>query len=152
MTSEIDMEQTLAIIKPDAVRQKKVGAIISEIEANGFGIAQVKRVDWKWNDAADFYEVHKQRPFFLELVQFMCSGPIFVLLLEKADAVDGWRELMGKTDPLSAAPGSSAGVSGRRFPKTRCMVPIRTKPPPERFVSFLEREDEEFPDSVEDHR
>lgn len=100
------MEQTLAIIKPDAVRQKKVGAIITEIEANDFGIVQVKRVDWKRDDAAAFYEVHKQRPFFHELAGFMCSGPIFVLLLEKENAVDGWRELMGKTDPLLAAPGT----------------------------------------------
>jgi len=100
------MEQTLAIIKPDAVGQKKVGAIIGEIENHGFGIVQIKKVEWKPDDAALFYDVHKTRPFFGELVEFMCSGPIFVLLLEKENAIVDWRELMGNTNPQLAIPGT----------------------------------------------
>jgi nucleoside-diphosphate kinase len=100
------MEQTLAIIKPDAVGQKKVGAIIGEIENHGFGIVQIKKVKWKPDDAALFYDVHKTRPFFGELVEFMCSGPIFVLLLEKENAIVDWRELMGNTNPQLAIPGT----------------------------------------------
>jgi len=100
------MEQTLAIVKPDAVRQKKVGAIISEIENNDFGIVQIKKIAWKADDAARFYDVHKTRPFFNELVEFICSGPIFVLLLEKENAIVEWRELMGSTNPQQAVPGT----------------------------------------------
>ncbi len=100
------MEQTLAIIKPTAVRRKLVGNIISEIEQNDFHIKKITVTRLSPEKAAAFYSVHRTRPFFQELVSFMSSGPIFVILLEKDQAVDDWRDLMGLTDPFTASPGT----------------------------------------------
>jgi nucleoside-diphosphate kinase len=106
------METTLAIIKPDAVEAKNSGQIINIIELNDFNIKDMKKIQLTKQDAEKFYEVHKERPFFQELVDYMVSGPVIVLALEKEDAVKAWRDTMGETDPLKARPGSIRAMFG----------------------------------------
>ena len=100
------MERTLCIIKPDAVKKKVQGNIIQIILDNGFKILGMKQVHLKKEQAQKFYEVHKERPFYGELVDFMISGPCIPIALEKENAVTGWRELIGATDPAEAAEGT----------------------------------------------
>jgi nucleoside-diphosphate kinase len=100
------MEQTLSIIKPDAVKKGVIGQIIDRFESNGLRIAAMKKMQLSEQVAGEFYEVHKERPFFGELVEFMTSGPVVVLVLEGDDAVAKNRELMGATDPKQAEPGT----------------------------------------------
>ncbi|NPA28841.1 MAG: nucleoside-diphosphate kinase [Epsilonproteobacteria bacterium] len=100
------MEQTLSIIKPDAVQKGVIGKIIDRFESNGLRIAAMKKVQLSTEDAGEFYAVHKERPFFGELVEFMTSGPVVVMVLEGENAVAKNRELMGATDPKEAAPGT----------------------------------------------
>ena len=100
------MEQTLSIIKPDAVKKGVIGKIIDRFESNGLRIAAMKKVQLSEQDAGEFYAVHKERPFFGELVEFMTSGPVVVMVLEGENAVAKNRELMGATDPKEAAPGT----------------------------------------------
>src|SRR3954465_12397468 len=95
-------ERTLAIIKPDAVERHLAGKIIQRIEAEGFQIRAMKRVNLSKKDAEGFYAVHRERPFFGSLTAFMSSGPAIVLVLEAADAIKKWRTLMGATDPAKA--------------------------------------------------
>lgn len=99
-------QRTLAIIKPDAVETKKVGAIIQRIEQEGFTIAALKRVHLSRKDAEGFYAVHRERPFFASLTEFMSSGPAVVLVLEAPDAIKKWRTLMGATNPANADAGT----------------------------------------------
>lgn len=100
------MQQTLSIIKPDAVKKNVVGKIISRFEEAGLRVAAIKRLQLDRQQAGKFYAVHKERPFFSDLMDFMVSGPIVVLVLEGDDAVAKNRELMGATDPKKAAPGT----------------------------------------------
>ena len=100
------MEQTLSIIKPDAVKKGVIGKIISRFETNGLRIAAAKKLLLSTEDAKKFYEVHKERPFYGELVEFMTSGPVVVMVLEGENAVAKNRELMGATNPKEAAPGT----------------------------------------------
>ena len=100
------MEQTLSIIKPDAVAKNVVGKILDRFESAGLRIAATKKVQLSRADAEAFYAVHKDRPFFGELVDFMVSGPVVVSVLEGENAVAKNRELMGATDPKEAAPGT----------------------------------------------
>ncbi|MCI7102976.1 MAG: nucleoside-diphosphate kinase [Campylobacter sp.] len=100
------MEQTLSIIKPDAVKKGVIGKIISRFETNGLRIAAAKKLKLSVDDAKKFYEVHKERPFYGELVEFMTSGPVVVMVLEGEGAVAKNRELMGATNPKEAAPGT----------------------------------------------
>lgn len=100
------MEQTLSIIKPDAVKKGVIGKIISRFETNGLRIAAAKKLLLSTDDAKKFYEVHKERPFYGELVEFMTSGPVVVMVLEGDNAVAKNRELMGATNPKEAAPGT----------------------------------------------
>lgn len=106
------MERTLAIIKPDAVKAKQVGNIIDIIENNDFSIVDIKKLKLDKKQAEQFYAVHKGKSFFNELVDFMVSGPIVVLALEKANAIKAWRELMGDTNPANAAPGTIRNLYG----------------------------------------
>ena len=92
-------ERTLAIIKPDAVERRLVGSIIQRIEDAGFDIRAMRHVTLSRADAEGFYAVHRQRPFFASLTEFMSSGPAVVLVLEAPDAIKKWRTLMGATDP-----------------------------------------------------
>jgi nucleoside-diphosphate kinase len=98
------MEQTLAILKPDAVRARNSGKIIDMIESHGFTIVEMKKLKLTKAQAEKFYDVHKKRPFFVELVEFMTSGPVVVMILSKDNAIADWRTLMGATNPAEAAP------------------------------------------------
>jgi len=100
------MEQTLSIIKPDAVKKGVIGKIIDRFESNSLKIAAMKKVELSQKDAENFYAVHAQRPFFGELVKFMTSGPVVVMVLEGENAVAKNRELMGATNPKEANPGT----------------------------------------------
>ncbi len=100
------MEQTLSIIKPDAVAKNVIGKIIDRFESNGLRIAAAKRLQLSRLDAEQFYAVHKDRPFFRDLVDFMVSGPVVVMVLEGENAVLKNRDLMGATDPKKADKGT----------------------------------------------
>jgi nucleoside-diphosphate kinase len=100
------VERTLSIIKPDATERNLTGNIIAMLENAGLRIIAQKRVRWSEDQAKKFYEVHKERPFYGELVAFMISGPIVLQVLEGEDAVAKNREVMGATDPAKAAPGT----------------------------------------------
>jgi nucleoside-diphosphate kinase len=100
------MQRTLAIVKPDAVERHLTGAILQRIEAAGFHIRAMKRVQLTRAEAEGFYAVHRERPFFGSLTSFMSSGPAVVLVLEAPDAIKKWRTLMGATDPAKADPGT----------------------------------------------
>src|SRR5262245_21573886 len=99
-------EQTLAIIKPDAVERRLAGRIMQRIEESGFQIRAMKRVHLTEKEAEGFYAVHRERPFFKSLTGFMSSGPAIVLVLEAVDAIKKWRTLMGATDPAKADSGT----------------------------------------------
>jgi nucleoside-diphosphate kinase len=99
-------EQTLSIIKPDAVAKNVIGKIYSRFEENGLKIVQAKMAHLNKEEAEGFYAVHKERPFFNDLVTFMTSGPVMIQALEGDNAVLKNRELMGATNPLEAAPGT----------------------------------------------
>ena len=100
------MQWTLSIIKPDAVKKNVVGKIIDRFESNGLRIAAAKKIKLSKCDAKAFYAVHKDRPFFNDLVDFMVSGPVVVMVLEGENAVAKNRELMGATNPKEAAKGT----------------------------------------------
>ncbi|MDD3499000.1 MAG: nucleoside-diphosphate kinase [Sulfurovum sp.] len=100
------MERTLSIIKPDAVAKNVVGQILSRFEEAGLRIAATKKTRLSRVDAEAFYAVHKDRPFFGELVEFMISGPVVVSVLEGENAMAKNRDLMGATNPKEAAPGT----------------------------------------------
>ena len=100
------MEQTLSIIKPDAVAKNVVGQILSRFETAGLRIAATKKIQLSLADAQAFYAVHAQRPFFKDLVEFMISGPVVVTVLEGENAMAKNRELMGATNPKEADAGT----------------------------------------------
>lgn len=100
------VERTLSIIKPDAVAKNVIGKIYSRFESNGLKIVAAKMKHLTCEEAEGFYAVHKERPFFAELVKFMTSGPVMVQVLEGENAVAKNRELMGATNPKEAAPGT----------------------------------------------
>ena len=100
------MEKTLAILKPDAVQKKYAGKIIDRIYDKGFTIKELIMLQLNEEKAKKFYEVHKERPFFNDLIQYMVSGPIIAAVLEKENAIKDWRELMGATDPAKAQNGT----------------------------------------------
>ena len=100
------IERTLSIIKPDAVAKNVIGKIVSRFEAAGLKIVAAKLVHLSRNEAEQFYSVHKERPFFKDLVEFMISGPVFVQVLEGENAIAKNRDLMGATDPKKAAAGT----------------------------------------------
>ncbi|HSR73778.1 MAG TPA: nucleoside-diphosphate kinase [Sulfurovum sp.] len=100
------MEQTLSIIKPDAVAKNVVGQILARFEAAGLRIAATKKTRLSRVDAEAFYAIHAERPFFKDLVDFMISGPVVVTVLEGENAMTKNRELMGATNPKEAEPGT----------------------------------------------
>ncbi|MFC2057657.1 nucleoside-diphosphate kinase [Campylobacterota bacterium] len=100
------MEQTLSIIKPDAVAKNVVGQILARFEAAGLRIAATKKTRLSRVDAEAFYAIHAERPFFKDLVDFMISGPVVVTVLEGENAMAKNRELMGATNPAEAEPGT----------------------------------------------
>lgn len=104
--------KTLAIIKPDAVKKNVIGEIVSIITQAGFKVLGLKLMKISKEQAGVFYEVHKERPFYGELVDYMSSGAIVPIALEKEDAVNSFRELIGSTDPLQAADGTIRKLYG----------------------------------------
>ncbi len=100
------MEQTLSIIKPDAVKKGVIGKIIDRFESNGLRIAAMKKIQLSEAEAGGFYAEHKERPFFGDLVSFMTSGPVVVMVLEGEGAISKNRDLMGATNPKEAAEGT----------------------------------------------
>lgn len=100
------MERTLAIIKPDAVQNGHAGKILDRILSEGFAVRAMKLVTLSKTEAEGFYAVHRERPFFGELTEFMSSGPCIPLVLERTDAVATWREVIGATNPADAAEGT----------------------------------------------
>lgn len=98
--------RTFTMIKPDAVANGHIGAILNDITAGGFKIVAMKYVHLSDTTAGNFYAVHKERPFYGELVQFMTSGPIVAAILEKENAVEDFRTLIGATDPAKADAGT----------------------------------------------
>ena len=102
----MSLERTFAIIKPDAVKASQQSEILARIHKAGFSIVAIKTMRLTKEEAGGFYAVHKARPFFGELTDFMSSGKIFALVLEADGAILKWRDTMGATDPKKAAPGS----------------------------------------------
>ena len=104
--AELTSNLTFGIIKPDAVRAGNTGRIIQRIIDNGFRIRALKMLHMSLKEAEDFYDVHRERPFFGGLTEFMSSAPCVVMALEKEGAVKAWRDLMGATDPANADQGT----------------------------------------------
>lgn len=109
------MERTFAMIKPDAIKAGCVGKIISMIEDAGFKILRMEKTQLTKDKAERFYAVHRERPFFQELVEFVISGPVIIMALERDDAVVTWRNLMGATDPAKAASGTVRALYGENI-------------------------------------
>ena len=113
------LEKTLAIIKPDLVASGKTGTVLELIELNKFNIVKLSKLQLTKSQAQEFYAIHKDKPFFGELVDYMTSGPVVTIVLEKENAVQEWRDLMGATNPAKSAIGTlrkmfgqSMGVNG----------------------------------------
>ena len=100
------LQRTLAIVKPDGVANKNAGNVIARIEKEGFRIVAMRQHLLSRAEAEGFYAVHKERPFFKDLVAFMTSGPVVLMCLERDNAIAHWRETMGATDPAKAADGT----------------------------------------------
>jgi len=105
-------EKTLAILKPDAVKKNIIGKIIQRIEDEGFKISAMKMISLTKDDAMGFYIIHKEKPFFNSLTDFMSSGPAVVMTLERENAIAHWRQVMGATDPAQAKPGTLRHAHG----------------------------------------
>ena len=106
MAANVTTERTLSIIKPDAVAKNVIGKIYSRFETNGLKIVAARMIHLSRQEAEGFYAVHKERPFFKDLVEFMISGPVMVQVLQGEGAVTKNRELMGATDPKKAEAGT----------------------------------------------
>ena len=100
------LQRTLAIVKPDGVEKRVAGTVIARIEKEGFRIAAMRTHHLTRAEAEGFYAVHRERPFFKDVVAFMTSGPVVLMCLEREDAIARWREVMGATDPAKAAEGT----------------------------------------------
>ncbi|MBC8414517.1 MAG: nucleoside-diphosphate kinase [Nitrospira sp.] len=100
------MERTLSIVKPDGTKKNVIGKVIDRFESAGFRVAAMKKIQLSKEDAKGFYFVHRDRPFYDELTDFMSSGPVVVMVLEGENAILKVRELMGSTNPAEAAPGT----------------------------------------------
>lgn len=100
------VERTLAILKPDCVRKEKVGEVLRRIQEAGFQIRAMKMITLSKREAEGFYAVHKDKPFFSDLTDFMSSGPCVPVVLEKENAIEDFRELIGATDPAEAKEGT----------------------------------------------
>jgi nucleoside-diphosphate kinase len=100
------LQRTLAIVKPDGVKNGVAGQVIARIEKEGFRIVAMRLHHLSRAEAEGFYAVHKERPFFSGLVAFMTSGPVVLMCLERDNAIAAWREIMGATDPAKAAAGT----------------------------------------------
>ena len=114
------MERTLAIIKPDATGKGMAGKILDRILNEGFTVKAMKMMELSGKQAQGFYAVHRERPFFDSLTDFMTSGPVVVMILEADGAIAKWRSLMGATDPAEAAPGTLRKDFGENKERNAC--------------------------------
>ncbi len=103
---QMAIERTLAIIKPDGVEKNVVGKVLARIEEEGFALRGIRMTWLSRREAEGFYAVHRERPFFASLVEFMTRGPVVLMVLEREDAIAKWREVMGATNPAQAAEGT----------------------------------------------
>jgi len=122
------IEHTLAIIKPDAVSRGLAGKILACIEEQGFRVRALKLVQLSRQAAQEFYRVHAERPFYESLTMYMSSGPVVPMLLERDNAIQGLRDLMGATNPQQAATGPSAATTGRTSSVTPFMALMQLRP------------------------
>ncbi len=106
------IERTLCIIKPDAVEKRKSGAILQHILEEGFKVLGLRQAQLSLREAQGFYAVHRERPFFKDLCEFMTRGPVVLIALERDDAVAHWRKVIGATDPAKAEPGTIRKLYG----------------------------------------
>jgi nucleoside-diphosphate kinase len=106
------IERTLCIIKPDAVQKRKSGAIIQHVLEEGFNVLGLRQQQLSRREAEGFYAVHRERPFFKDLCEFMTSGPVVVVALERENAVAHWRKVIGATDPAKADAGTIRKLYG----------------------------------------
>jgi nucleoside-diphosphate kinase len=104
--NKLAIERTFAMIKPDAVSRGQQGEILARIHKAGFTIVAIKSIRLTKEEAGGFYAVHRERPFFAELTDFMSSGKIFAMVLEAENGIAKWRDTMGATDPKKATPGT----------------------------------------------
>jgi len=102
----MSIEKTFAIIKPDACSRNITGKVLAKIEESGFQVVAMKKIWMTKKQAEGFYAVHREKPFFTSLTDFMSSGPCIVLVLQKENAIAAWRKLMGATNPANAEPGT----------------------------------------------
>jgi nucleoside-diphosphate kinase len=109
------IQRTLCIIKPDAVEQRKAGEILQRVLDEGFRVLALRQVTLSQVQAEGFYAVHRERPFFKDLVTFMSRGPVVLVALEAENAVARWREVIGATDPAKAAEGTIRKKYGRNL-------------------------------------
>lgn len=114
------VERTLSIIKPDAVEKNSIGGVVAIIESAGLKIKAMRMLHLSRREAEGFYAVHKQRPFFGELVEFMTRSPVVVMCLEGENAIAKYREVMGATDPAKAAPGTIRKKYGANIGENAC--------------------------------
>jgi len=105
-------ERTLMIIKPEIIQKRNAGNIITRVEKEGFVITTMRMLQLTRTQAADFYAIHKDKPFFNGLLDYITSGPVIVARLERDNAVEKWREVIGATDPKKAAPGTIRALYG----------------------------------------
>ena len=106
MEVRLGKERTFSIIKPDAVKARKAGEVLARLERAGFEVVAIRLRRLSRAEVQGFYHVHRERPFFASLCEFMCSGPCLTLVLERENAIAHLREIMGATDPGKAAPGT----------------------------------------------
>ena len=104
-----EVQRTLVLVKPDGVRRRLIGEVISRLEAKGYDIAEMKLMKVDDQLAREHYAEHNEKPFFGDLVAFITSGPVIAMVVEGPDAVSGTRRIMGATNPLDAVPGSLRG-------------------------------------------
>jgi nucleoside-diphosphate kinase len=114
------IQRTLSIVKPDAVAAGNAGAILQHFEDKGLKIVACKRTNLSQSQAQAFYAVHKERPFYTDLVAFMTEGPVFVSVLEGEGAVDFHRSVMGATNPAEAAPGTVRAQYATNIERNAC--------------------------------
>ncbi len=141
------MERTLGLIKPDAIAAGYTGKILDHILQAGFHLKALKMLQLSRSQAEAFYAVHRERPFFADLVEFMTSGPIVAFVIEKENAVAAYRELMGATDPKKAAPGTLRALYGQNIERNA----VHGSDSPEnarREIAFFFSELELLPSSV----
>jgi nucleoside-diphosphate kinase len=105
-------ERTLLIIKPDSIQQRNIGNILLRVEKEGFHITAMKMLHLTRDQAGDFYAIHRDKPFYNDLLDYITSGPVIVARLERDNAVDKWRQVIGATDPKKAAPGTIRALYG----------------------------------------